>query len=228
MSVDSKIAEKLGAPLDAARVKSRQAGGNRPALSYLATHDVIRVANEVFGFGGWGHEVVELRQIPATEVTKDGKPGLCVGYVCTVRLTVEGCVPTSGIGYGDATEYQNSAAVTAHELAAKEAESDALKRALKNYGDQFGLALYDKQVASSGHVTGSASAANNGSSEKPATKQDETALIALIDAKNGDTDAAEAAMETARSTVNYAEWFAFQKAHWEKQPVPFKAPAGVS
>lgn len=144
--------EILAAPLDATRVKQRSAGGSRPALSYLETHDVIRRANEVFGFGGWGHEVVELRQLEATPVAKDDKKGVCVGYICTVRLTVRDCIPTSGVGYGDATEYQATAKVTAHELAAKEAESDALKRALKNFGDQFGLALYDKQAATSGRV----------------------------------------------------------------------------
>ncbi len=153
----STLAEALDQPLDAKRVKSRQAGGGRPALSYLETHDVIRTANAIFGFGKWGHEIVELRPIaPVTVHGKDGNPGVAVGYVCIVRLTVEGCVATSGVGYGDAVEYRESAAVTAHELAAKEAESDALKRALKNYGDQFGLALYDKQAASSGHVTSSA------------------------------------------------------------------------
>lgn len=145
----------LAKPLDAARIKTRAAGGNKPALSYLETHDVIRTANEIFGFGGWGHEIVDLRLIPGVTVTNAAgdKNGVCVGYVCTVRLTVAGCVPTSGVGYGDATEYRESATVTAHELAAKEAESDALKRALKNFGDQFGLALYAKDAATAGHVT---------------------------------------------------------------------------
>ena len=142
----------LGEPLDASRIKQRSKGAG-PKLSYLETHDVIRAANEIFGFGKWGHEVTELRALePIAVHNSDQKAGICVGYVCVVRLTVEGCVPVSGVGYGDGTEYRESAAVTAHELAAKEAESDALKRALKNYGDQFGLALYDKAAATAGHV----------------------------------------------------------------------------
>jgi len=145
--------ERLSQPLDASRIKQREGRGRGPKLSYLETHDVIRTANEIFGFGGWGHEIVDLRLIPGVAVqSKEGKDGIHVGYVCIVRLTVKGCETTSGVGYGDAVEYNQSAPVTAHELAAKEAESDALKRALKNYGDQFGLALYDKQAASSGHV----------------------------------------------------------------------------
>ena len=33
----------------------------------------------------------------------------------------------------------------AHESAIKEAETDATKRALMTFGNQFGLALYDKE-----------------------------------------------------------------------------------
>ncbi len=159
----TELAEKLAQPLDAARIKSRP-NGRGGQLSYLETHDVIRAANEIFGFGKWGHEVTELRQLDAVTVhNSDSKAGWCVGYVCVVKLTVDGCVPVSGVGFGDGTEYRESALVTAHELAAKEAESDALKRALKNYGDQFGLALYDKDAAKSGHVTGA-------STGRPSTK----------------------------------------------------------
>lgn len=169
--------EALAKPLDAARVKSRP-NGRGGQLSYLETHDAIRAANDIFGFGEWGHEIVELRQIPATPIAKDGKPGVCVGYVCTIRLTVRDCVPTSGIGYGDAIEYQASAAVTAHELAAKEAESDALKRALKNFGDQFGLALYDKDAARAGHIATAPTGAS-----KPATRPAGTPAGAATDGK---------------------------------------------
>ena len=35
----------------------------------------------------------------------------------------------------------------AHESAIKEAETDAMKRALRSFGNTFGLALYDKNVA---------------------------------------------------------------------------------
>lgn len=151
--------ERLSQPLDVSRIKTRE-GGSGVKLSYLETHDVIRTANDIFGYGGWGHRIIELR--PLKEVTVHNtkydppKAGVCVGYLCLVELSVyvvEGNGVTSGIGYGDATEYRESAAVTAHELAAKEAESDALKRALKNYGDQFGLALYSKTAASDGHLS---------------------------------------------------------------------------
>lgn len=159
--------ERLAEPLQRSRVKTRT-DGRGGSLAYLETHDVIRTANDIFGFGKWGHEVVELRNIGAVVVhNRDQKAGTSVGYVCIVRLTVEGCVPVSGVGFGDATEYRESGPVTAHELAAKEAESDALKRALKNFGDQFGLALYDKDAARGPHVTSAPSAPRSGASNSP-------------------------------------------------------------
>jgi DNA recombination protein Rad52 len=223
--------DKLAAPLEASRIKQRAAGGSKPALSYLESHDVIRTANDIFGFGKWGHEVTELRLIEAVTVhNRDQKAGTHVGYVCIVRLTVEGCVPMSGVGYGDATEYRESAAVTAHELAAKEAESDALKRALKNFGDQFGLALYDKQAASSGHVTSDKPKSAQKSAEQKNTagwpsKAEADALLALVEEKGGGVEATRTAMEIAKADrATFPKWFAGTRAHWEKQKRPFKVP----
>lgn len=137
--VTLEVGERLNEDLDMARVKQIR------GKDYLAVHDVIRTANRIFGFGRWGHEVVELASIGSTPKTaEDGRSGVYVGYRCTVRLTVAGCLPVCGVGYGDGVEYQEQSAVTAHELAVKEAESDALKRAFRNFGDQFGLILYAK------------------------------------------------------------------------------------
>jgi len=71
-----------------------------------------------------------------------------------VRVTVPGfavagdtypSISFSDVGYGDGMEYTGSR-ITVHELAMKEAVSDAVKRALKNFGSQFGLDLYDKEA----------------------------------------------------------------------------------
>lgn len=144
LSLDTTLA--LIDQLDRARVKSRGGRGGG-SFDYLETHDVIRTANRIFGFGNWGHEIVEQERIAEVEVQSSGTPprkGWHVAYRCVVRVTVSGCVPMSGSGYGDGVEYGPAAQATASELALKEAESDALKRALKNYGDQFGLILYAK------------------------------------------------------------------------------------
>jgi DNA recombination protein Rad52 len=138
----------LSAPLHKAHVKQRKAG-NGMSLSYVEAWWAIAEANRIFGFDGWTRETVDLTEItPSREV--DGK--WRVGYRAKVRITVfpgvgefgdtglirEGCGFGSGI---DRDLHQ------AHESALKEAESDAMKRALMTFGNPFGLALYDKTQA---------------------------------------------------------------------------------
>ncbi len=64
-----------------------------------------------------------------------------VAYVAHVRIHV-GDQFHDGFGYGEGIEYRTVA--QAFESAAKEAETDAMKRALVKWGNPFGLALYDK------------------------------------------------------------------------------------
>ena len=49
------------------------------------------------------------------------------------------CREGSGVGHGSGATLGE-----AHESALKEAETDAMKRALATFGNRFGLALYDK------------------------------------------------------------------------------------
>lgn len=139
------LVEALRQPLDPNRVRTRQGRGSGK-FEYLAGHDVKRRANELFGFGQWGSRIVELVELAAVEVESDkGKAGWHVGYRCIVEVWIAGMPGTiSDVGFGDAVEYTPSARVTANELAVKEAATDALKRALTQLGDQFGLILYAK------------------------------------------------------------------------------------
>jgi DNA recombination protein Rad52 len=141
------IYRDLAAPLDPRRVQTRKGGGGKN-LSYLTTHDVKRTANRIFGFDGWSYVVNELTSLgeeqtkPRTELST---PGVRVGYRAVVTVTVAG-TQRGDVGYGDAMEY-NGSRITPHELAAKEAVSDALKRCLSSFGDQFGLVLYGEDPA---------------------------------------------------------------------------------
>jgi DNA recombination protein Rad52 len=144
-----EVQEALKRPIDPRRVKSRQGGGGK-TLSYISTEDAIQAANAVFGLGGWGYEVVELDYLGLENFERNGKKGYRVAYRATVKVTAHGTVGLplattfSDTGYGDAVEYGGSA-LTPHELASKEAVSDAVKRCLKNFGSQFGLDLYSEE-----------------------------------------------------------------------------------
>src|SRR4051812_31969840 len=63
----------------------------------------------------------------------------------SIRVQTAGIgVNRDGCGYGSGIDKDIG---QAHESAIKEAETDAMKRALMTFGNPFGLALYDKDQA---------------------------------------------------------------------------------
>jgi DNA recombination protein Rad52 len=138
----------LTAPLDRAKVKQRKQGFSGPMLSYLEGWQVIAEANRIFGFDGWQRETISEKCVAEhqREVGRDKKPGWGVTYVCRVRITVGhamgAVVIREGTGSGHGIDIDLG---LAHESAIKEAETDAMKRALMTFGNPFGLALYDKE-----------------------------------------------------------------------------------
>ena len=135
----------LSAPLDRANVRQREQG--RSKVHYLEGWQVIAEANRIFGFDGWQRQTIAVRCVAQAErpIGRDQKPGWGVTYTARVRVTVTagGLTPLvregSGAGHGIDVDLGQ-----AHESALKEAETDAMKRALMTFGNPFGLALYDK------------------------------------------------------------------------------------
>jgi DNA repair and recombination protein RAD52 len=139
--------DALKAPLHTAHVKQREQGGK--TLSYVEAWWAIAEANRIFGFDAWTRETVLLQETNRDIVELQGKSGPYkqwrVGYLAKVRITVDGIV-REGTGFGSGMS-KPEALGEAIESAAKEAESDAMKRALMTFGNPFGLALYDKTQA---------------------------------------------------------------------------------
>tara|TARA_R100001086_G_scaffold180400_8_gene100215 strand:- start:396 stop:1031 length:636 start_codon:yes stop_codon:yes gene_type:complete len=130
----------LQSPLDPANVKPPPRGKYG---EYVDGYHVICEANRIFGHGEWSYEITMMEQC-SSRMAQDSKGGeqVRIGYRCTVRATVCGATREGGaVGTGMAKP-ENEA--DAHESAIKEAETDALKRALRSFGYTFGLALYDK------------------------------------------------------------------------------------
>jgi len=133
--ITDKQVEQLSAKLLPEHVSQREGAAGRK-LSYIEGHHAIREANRIFGFDGWSGRRLGLRLIG--EFVSDGKTN--VAYECHYAVDALG-VTREDTGYGDGTDRN---ALKAHELAVKEAVTDARKRCLMMFGDQFGLALYDK------------------------------------------------------------------------------------
>jgi recombination DNA repair RAD52 pathway protein len=137
----------LAAPLNKANVKPPAPGRYG---EYIEGWHAIAEANRIFGFDGWSRETDEIRCVSERE-TKMGKnkdrDGWAVSYTARVRVRVGGIV-REGCGAGQGIDADCG---LAHESAIKEAETDAMKRAMMTLGYPFGLALYDKSKANVGY-----------------------------------------------------------------------------
>jgi DNA recombination protein Rad52 len=147
----NEIVESLAAPLAREHVKERDQGRNK--VSYIEGWHAIAEANRIFGFDCWTRETVMSECCYAGEYEKavweNGRKtnrtttSFRCSYRARVRVTVLGIVREgTGHGHGFADNPGE-----AHESAEKEAETDAMKRALMTFGNPFGLALYDKKQA---------------------------------------------------------------------------------
>ena len=134
-----RVSTGLAQPLDPALVSSRRGRAGR-TYPYLEGHVAIAEANRVFGHGGWGYEVVgdvNLRDIQMVDA-KTGEVRTSHAYAATVRVDVPGAPSHTDVGF----RAVNDDTVEGHDTAYKGAVTDALKRALRSFGDQFGNALY--------------------------------------------------------------------------------------
>ena len=114
----------LQEPLDKTNIKQRKGAKGRQ-LDYVTGGYVIATANRIFGFDGWNCQTIEMKLVKENPIS----------YVARVRVTV-GDVVREGFGGAEGRDHENTV---------KSAETDALKRALKSFGNQFGLPLYDQE-----------------------------------------------------------------------------------
>jgi hypothetical protein len=129
---------QLREPLKVERIHYRK-GPRGMQLKYIKGDDAISVANELFGFGMWGYRIVDRSH----SVVEDRQRGFPMDvYTCDIELHVVGSTfPFPGDGVGIVNDPFTA---EMHEMARKAATTDALKRALRHYGAQFGLPLYDE------------------------------------------------------------------------------------
>ena len=138
---NEKQIKTLENELDSNRIKSRSKGNIN--LSYLEGFDVIETANKIFGFGNWSYTISKLEQV--SQETNQ-KQNVVICYKAIVSIVVEDKehlqqIKREDVGFGTGI---SKALSDAHEGASKEAVTDAIKRTLRSFGNQFGNSLYDK------------------------------------------------------------------------------------
>ena len=141
MITDNPREERL-TPITPKRVSTRKQSGKE--RSYLEAWEVKAHLIRVFGFGGWDWNVTSAKLAFEDPVEKDGKQSWSVGYMVSGTLTIHAIDGDRDATYTEAAvgSALNPQRGEAHDLAIKSAESDALKRAAINLGNQFGLSLY--------------------------------------------------------------------------------------
>ncbi len=157
MSFTDEQIDLLNTSLVSENVSKRDGIGDNK-LSYLASHHVISEANRIFGFDGWSTEILILNQIDKTEYEKkpynpgdDPKPMISISYLCNLRVTIksgDSFVTKEDTGFGNGVAGASAYGIgSCIELASKEAVTDALKRCMRYFGNQFGNTLYNKDAA---------------------------------------------------------------------------------
>jgi DNA recombination protein Rad52 len=202
MTFDKDIIKALSGKLDPAHVKERSQSGRK--LSYVEGWHAIAEANRIFGFDAWNRETVDIRLVQERERTVGQGTGWGVTYIARVRVTV-GSIIREGVGSGHGIDRDLG---LAHESAIKEAETDAMKRALMTFGNPFGLALYDKDQSNVGI-------------DPPELSAPAKVMLATIDSLTSRSDVSEwvfANREAAERLKDGAAVLAHARAHFKALP----------
>ena len=155
------VTQALGQPLEPALVSQRKGRGGK-SFDYLEGHIVIDQANRIFGYGGWGYELVgdvTLRQVETVN-PQTGEVKVEQGYSAPVRVSVAGALPRTDIGVHPVAEDT----FDGHDTAMKAAVTDGMKRAFRSFGVQFGNGFYGDQPQVGNRRNRSASRPSNGRS----------------------------------------------------------------
>jgi len=138
-TLQSRLEKQLGP-----EYLSSRAGPSGQKVHYIAAEKCIALANEVFGFNGWSSSIQNIQVDFADENPQTFKVSL--GLSVIVRVTLRDGTFHEDIGYGHIENCKSKAA--AFEKAKKEGTTDALKRALRNFGNVLGNCIYDKDYLS--------------------------------------------------------------------------------
>ncbi|OQE36211.1 hypothetical protein PENCOP_c012G00450 [Penicillium coprophilum] len=134
-TLQARLDKKLGPEYISARP-----GAAGQKVHYLSADKCINLANEVFGFNGWSSSIQTIQIDFVEENQNTGK--ISLGLSVVIRVTLRDGTFHEDIGYGHIENCKGKAA--AFEKAKKEGTTDALKRALRNFGNVLGNCIYDK------------------------------------------------------------------------------------
>ncbi|KAK4152800.1 hypothetical protein C8A00DRAFT_44187 [Chaetomidium leptoderma] len=134
-TLQSRLEKQLGP-----EYLSSRAGPSNQRVHYITAEKCIALANEVFGFNGWSSSIQNIQVDFCDEDPQTRRVSL--GLSVVVRVTLRDGTYHEDFGYGSIDNCRGKAA--AFEKAKKEGTTDALKRALRHFGNVLGNCIYDK------------------------------------------------------------------------------------
>ena len=134
------LASRLNQRLGPEYISTRAGPGNT-RVAYLSAEKAINLANEVFGFNGWSSSIQNIQIDFVDENPTKGT--ISIGLSVVVRITLKDGTYHEDTGYGGIENCKSK--IAAFEKAKKEGTTDALKRALRNFGNVLGNCIYDKE-----------------------------------------------------------------------------------
>ncbi|KAJ1834629.1 DNA repair protein rad52 [Coemansia sp. RSA 2711] len=137
--IQTLLRKKLGPE----HVSTRQGMGNT-RLSYVEGWRIISIANEIFGFSGWSSSIQSFG-IDYMDMGEGGR--YSVGATCVMRVTLRDGTFREDAGFGMIENVKSKG--QALEKVRKEAVTDALKRAMRQFGNVLGNCVYDKEYVRS-------------------------------------------------------------------------------
>ncbi|VEU19872.1 DEKNAAC100909 [Brettanomyces naardenensis] len=121
---------------------SKRKGPGSNSVQYLEGWKAINLANNIFGPNGW---CTELRNFQVDYIDERGG-SVGMGISAIVRVSLKDGTYHEDIGYGSIDNCRTKSA--AFDKCKKEAVTDGMKRALRQFGNALGNCLYDKDFLS--------------------------------------------------------------------------------
>ncbi|SPQ21007.1 27bb80b1-1014-45ba-b952-cc415e2bc95f [Thermothielavioides terrestris] len=134
-TLQSRLEKQLGP-----EYLSTRSGPSGQKVHYITAEKCIALANEVFGFNGWSSSIQNIQVDFVEEHPQTLRVN--IGLSVIVRVTLRDGTYHEDLGYGHTENCKGKAA--AFEKAKKEGTTDALKRALRHFGNVLGNCIYDK------------------------------------------------------------------------------------
>lgn len=146
--MENNLQKQLEAPLD------RNFVHNLDGKDYIAGYIAIEQANRIFGYENWSYHITQAPELHKETDQTNHNYWYVTAQVKTIVRIGDKVITREDVGFSEVTwtkkrqDYKTKEEAGGKpqiEVAYKGAVTDALKRAMRAWGNQFGNSLYDRE-----------------------------------------------------------------------------------